>query len=62
MVILRKPICQILGLIHLWYEVVKLTAMDMKDRDGTPAIFIKRITNDNSLVVVGVNECLDQII
>jgi len=54
---LRKPIGQILDLIPLCDEVVKLTAMDMKDRDGTPAIFSKRITNDSSQVIVGAEDC-----
>ena len=52
----RKPIGQILNLIPLCDEVVKLTAMDMKDRDGTPAIFSKRIINDDSQVVVGAED------
>lgn len=54
---LRKPIGQILDLIPLCDEVVKLTAMDMKDKDGTPAIFSKRTIQDNSQVVVGAEEC-----
>ena len=53
----RKPIGQILYLIPLCDEVTKLTAMDMKDKDGTPAIFSKRIVNSDSQVVVGAQDC-----
>ena len=54
---MRKPIGQILFLIPLCDEVTKLTAMDMKDKDGTPAIFSKRIVADDSQVVVGAQDC-----
>jgi len=30
--------------------------MDMKDKDGTPAIFSKRTVQDNSQVVIGSEE------
>ena len=53
----RKPIGQILYVIPLCDEVTKLTAMDMQDKDGTPAIFSKRIVNSNSQVVVGAQDC-----
>lgn len=53
----REPIGQILQVIPLCDHVVKLTAMDMIDKDGSPAIFSKRIVkNNNDQVLVGSNE------
>lgn len=49
----RKPFGDILKCIPLCDTVVKLTAMDMKDRDGTPAIFSKRIVKKDSQIVIG---------
>jgi len=49
----RKPFGQILNCIPLCDEVVKLTAMDMISNDGTPAIFSKRIVDDNSQIKIG---------
>ena len=37
-------------------SVEKLSAMDMIDKDGTPAIFTKRIVNNNEVVLVGSTE------
>lgn len=52
----REPIGQILQVIPLCDEVVKLNAMDMIDRDGSPGIFSKRIVEGDGQVLVGANE------
>ena len=52
----REPFGQILNCIPLCDEVVKLTAMDMVDKDGTPAIFTKRIVNDAEQILVGTSD------
>lgn len=50
----RKPFGKLLQCIPLCDSVVKLTALDMIKKDGTPAIFSKRIKEDNkSRVLVG---------
>ena len=49
----RRPIGQILDIIPLCDDVVKLTAMDMIDKDGTPGIFTKRISDNDTLIVIG---------
>ena len=36
--------------------IIKLTAMDMVDKDGTPAIFTKRIVKKEGQVYVGATE------
>ena len=52
----REPIGQILQVIPLCDEVVKLNAMDMIDKDGSPGIFSKRIVDGEGQVLVGANE------
>ena len=52
----RKPIGQILQVIPLCDEVVKLNAMDMIDKDGSRGIFSKRIVDTEGQVLVGANE------
>ena len=52
----RKPFGQILQCIPLCDNVVKLTAMDMVDKDGTDAIFSKRIIDDNKQVSIGATD------
>tara|TARA_B100001093_G_scaffold424998_1_gene418346 strand:- start:193 stop:828 length:636 start_codon:yes stop_codon:yes gene_type:complete len=49
----RRPIGQILQIIPLCDEVIKLHAMDMYDKDGTPGIFTKRLTTSNKLIDIG---------
>ena len=44
----RKPFGQILECIPLCDSVVKLTSMDMIDKDGTEAIFSMRKPNNNT--------------
>jgi thymidine kinase len=52
----RKPFGQILDCIPLCDSVVKLNAMDMIDKDGTPAIFSKRIVSVSDKILVGAND------
>lgn len=49
----RRPFGKILDCIPLCDEVIKLTAMDMIDKDGTPAIFTKRIIKNNEQICIG---------
>jgi thymidine kinase len=49
----RKPFGQILECIPLCDSVVKLTAMDCVSKDGTPALFSKRIVERSSQIDVG---------
>lgn len=44
----RMPFGQILECIPLCDEVVKLNGMDMISKDGTPAIFSKRVSKETS--------------
>tara|TARA_B110000211_G_scaffold55592_1_gene61872 strand:- start:9621 stop:10163 length:543 start_codon:yes stop_codon:yes gene_type:complete len=52
----RKPIGDILKLIPLCDDVVKLKALDMIDKDGSSAIFSKRIVESNKQILVGAQE------
>ena len=49
----RKPIGQILNIIPLSDSVIKLTALDMETKDGSLAIFTKRLVNSNQQILVG---------
>lgn len=49
----RKPFGQILMCIPLCDTVIKLKALDMIDKDGSAAIFSKRIVADESQVLIG---------
>jgi len=49
----RNPFGQILECIPLCDEVIKLTALDMIDQDGSPAIFTRRIMDSKEQVVIG---------
>jgi len=49
----RRPIGQILQIIPLCDEIVKLHAMDMVDKDGSPGIFTKRLSKNDDLIVIG---------
>lgn len=53
---LQKKFGQILDCIPLCDEVIKLSALCMKCRDGTKAIFTKRIVNNNEQILVGSDE------
>lgn len=53
----RKPFGQILDCIPYCDEVVKLNAMDMVDRDGTPGIFTKRVSENKDHILVGTTDC-----
>jgi thymidine kinase len=52
----RKPFGQILECIPLCDNVVKLTAMDMIDKNGTEGIFSRRIVNDTKQISVGTTD------
>ena len=47
------PMGDILGIIPLCDTVVKLTAMDMVDKNGDPALFTKRIVESEDAILVG---------
>ena len=52
----REPFGQILYCIPLCDEVIKLNAMDMISKDGTPAIFSKRICADTEQTSIGAGD------
>lgn len=53
----RKPFGQILDCIPLCNSVIKLTAMDMVDKDGSEGIFSLRIDDDNkNQILVGAQD------
>jgi thymidine kinase len=52
----RRPIGQVLDIIPLCDEVIKLSAMDMIDKDGSPAVFSKRIVSDEDQVLIGAKD------
>jgi thymidine kinase len=52
----REPIGQVLDIIPLCDEVTKLSAMDMMDKDGSPAVFSKRIVSDEDQVLIGATD------
>lgn len=52
----REPIGQILSIIPLCDTVTKLTAMDMVDKDGSIAIYTKRIVPNKEQLLVGSDE------
>lgn len=57
----RQPIGQILNCIPLADSVIKLKALDMIDKDGTPAIFTKRkdtVKSQEQILVGGKDEYL----
>ena len=49
----RKPFGKILECIPLADNITKLTAMCSICKDGTPAIFSKKLYNDNNIVDIG---------
>ena len=53
----RKPFGQILDCIPYCDEVIKLNAMDMVDKDGTPGIFTKRVSEKKDRILVGTTDC-----
>jgi len=52
----REPIGDILKLIPMCDDVVKLKALDMVDKNGTEAIFSKRIVDGDQQILVGAQE------
>ncbi len=57
----RQPFGQILQCIPLCDTVVKLTAMDMVKKDGSAAIFTKRVNQDKQTVLVGAEESYQSV-
>jgi thymidine kinase len=53
---MRRPFGQILDCIPLCDDICLLSAMDMKDRDGSPAIFSKRIAATEELTDIGASD------
>jgi thymidine kinase len=49
----REPFLNILNVIPLADTVQKFTSFCMIEKDGTPAIFSKRITNSDSQILIG---------
>ena len=52
----RNPFGKIMECIPLCDEVVKLSAMDMVDNDGSLAIFSKRIAEGSETIMVGAKD------
>ena len=52
----REPFGEILQCIPLCDSVVKLSAMCMISKDGTPGIFSKRIVDNTNQTLVGASE------
>lgn len=52
----RKPFGQILQCIPLCDTVVKLHAYDMISKDGSDAIFSKKISNDSETISIGAQD------
>lgn len=52
----REPIGDILKIIPLCDDVVKLKALDMKDKNGSSAIFSKRIVTSDKQILIGAQE------
>ena len=53
----RRPFGQMLDCIPYCDEVIKLNAMDMIDKDGTPGIFTKRVSEKKEHILVGTTDC-----
>tara|TARA_B110000208_G_scaffold181945_1_gene233176 strand:+ start:1551 stop:2102 length:552 start_codon:yes stop_codon:yes gene_type:complete len=49
----RKPIGEVLSIIPLCDSVIKLSAYDMLDKDGSSAIFTQRTVNDTQQILIG---------
>ena len=52
----RNPFGQILECIPLCDNVIKLSAMCMESKDGTPGIFTKRIIKSNKQTLIGAQD------
>lgn len=55
---LRRPFGKLLDLIPYCNEVIKVHGFCAMCSDGTPAIFTKRITNENEQIIIGVDNYL----
>jgi thymidine kinase len=52
----RQPIGQILDVIPMCDTVVKLTALDMVDKDGSKAIFSMKLVDDDCQIEIGASD------
>lgn len=52
----REPMGDLLRIIPYCDDIIKLKAMDMTDKDGSEAIFTKRIIKNQSSILVGAEE------
>ena len=53
----REPFGDLLRCIPYCDDVVKLSAMDMVDKDGSLGIFTKRIVDNTDTILVGAQDC-----
>ena len=57
----RQPFGDVLKLIPHCDDIIKLKALCKKCGDGTPALFSKRIVNNNKTTLVGSNDCYEAV-
>ena len=57
----RQPFGDVLRLIPHCDDIVKLKALCKKCGDGTPALFSKRIVNNDKTTLVGSNDCYEAV-
>ena len=57
----RQPFGDVLSLIPHCDDIVKLKALCKKCGDGTPALFSKRIVNNDKTTLVGSNDCYEAV-
>ena len=57
----RQPFGDVLRLIPHCDDIIKLKALCKKCGDGTPALFSKRIVNNDKTTLVGSNDCYEAV-
>ena len=57
----RQPFGDVLSLIPHCDDIVKLKALCKRCGDGTPALFSKRIVNNDKTTLVGSNDCYEAV-
>ena len=57
----KKPFGDVLNLIPHAEEIIKLSALCKKCKNGTKACFTKRIVNNNSVIMVGENSSYEAV-
>lgn len=57
----RKPFGDVLSLIPHAEDIIKLTALCKKCKDGTKACFTKRTINNDNKIIVGSCECYEAV-